>query len=121
MDVGQNWETAFLATNGGTSLVALLKAFWKDYKLGQKFEKILMRIESVEDRMNAHVKVLDVRLNGHDEEIEAHALYDAQNYAPRTEFAVMISRLDSKIDTKFDILNSNIITAIRDGNGRNNN
>jgi hypothetical protein len=37
---------------------------------------------------------------------------------PREEFAIVIARLDAKLDAKFDILNSNIIMAIRDGSGR---
>ena len=60
-----------------------------------------------------------MRLDGHyDQEIETHAIYDAQTYIPRAEFSNVIQNLDRKLDSKFDSLNSNIITAIRDGNGK---
>lgn len=47
-----------------------------------------------------------------EEEIDAHALYDAENYAKRGE----ISDLREHLDNKFDALNKTLIDVIRDGN-----
>ena len=93
------------------ALTALFNTFWQRWSLGRKFEKIEGKLEAV--RLEAKV-----RLDGHDQEIETHAIYDAQTYIPRAEFSNVIQNLDRKLDSKFDSLNSNIITAIRDGNGK---
>ena len=96
---------------GGTFLAAfaaLLKSFWHDFKNGKRAERLESKFTEIHNR-----------LQGHDEEIEAHALYDAQNYIPRTEFAGALRNLENKLDSNFNSLNTNIIMAIRDGKGHN--
>lgn len=109
MEIGANTETA---VQGGTMLAAfaaLVKSYWRDWRRVKRAEGVAEEFKEVH-----------LRLRGHDQELEAHALYDAQNYVRREEFIGMITRLDTKLDTKFDSLNANIIMAIRDGSGRNN-
>lgn len=106
MEIGANTDTAI---QGGTMLAAmtaLLKGFYRDWKRARRAEKVEAKFKDINDR-----------LKGHDDELEEHALYDAKYYAPRDEMTEAVNRLDAKLDNKFDILNSNIIMAIRDGNG----
>ena len=93
-------DTTVAGGGAVAALTALINTFWQRWSLGRKFEKI------------------ERRLDGHDQEIETHTIYDAQTYLPRSEFSNAIQNLDRKLDSKFDSLNSNIIAAIRDGNGK---
>lgn len=104
MELGANQETAVQGGTLLTALFALVKTFYNDWRRTQRNEKLEAKFKEINDR-----------LVGHDEELEAHALYDANTYVPRPEFTNVMNRLDTKLDNKFDILNSNIITAIRDG------
>lgn len=106
MEIGPNADTAIQGGTFLTALTALLKGLYRDYKNGKSKE-----------RMEARFKEIHDRLRGHDQEIEAHALFDAKNYATRQEMTDALNRLDTKLDGKFENLNSNIITAIRDNNG----
>lgn len=54
------------------------------------------------------------RMDEMQEQINNHAVYDAQTYATRNE----IASLRDHIDQRFDLLNTNIINVIRDGNRR---
>lgn len=115
MEIPITPDVAVEGASGLTALVALMHTIWREIKLGRKFEKIDRKSEEMKKEINIKLDAVSDRLRGHDEEIEAHAIYDAKTYIPRDEFSGVIRNLDNKLDNKFDSLNTNIITAIRDG------
>lgn len=90
MDLTTGTETAGGALTGGGLLAWFIK-WW--FTSQQNFKRsVWKRIKEIE------------------EEIDAHALYDAENYVKRDE----ISKLREHIDGKFDTLNQTIINVVRD-------
>ena len=111
IDIAPTTDTAFVGASGLISLGALITTVWREWKLAQKFNTIKEQFNDVR-----------VQLKGHDDEIEAHAVYDAGTYVSRDELANLRQHIDNKLDkvtdkfdAKFDNLNTTIISLIQDG------